>query len=104
MDAFAYRANVPRCIANLRLGAYEKNLEAAKRITAAAPRAQSGLRHQALALAYLGRPEEARAAADRLLAIAPNFTISKFANTVRTFPESLISLYAEGLRKAGLPE
>ena len=69
MDALAYRANNARCIANIRLGEYEKYLEVAKRITEAAPRTQSGLRNQISAFAYLGRLEEARVAADRLLAI-----------------------------------
>ncbi len=104
MDALAYRASIARSAAYLLMGEYEKSLEAAKRLTEAVPRMQNGLRFQVVALVYLGRLEDARAAADRLLAIAPNFTISDYAKSVRDLPQSVTGTFVEGLRKAGLPE
>ena len=91
-------------MAYLRLGEFEKALDAAKRITKTARRVQNGLRLEVVALVHLGRPEDARAAADRLLAIAPNFTISKYMTLVWHFPDNLTRIIIEGLRKAGLPE
>ena len=56
----------------------------------------------AAALTHLGREEEARNAAARLLELDPNFRISEWVTrghgTVRS------RLYIEGVRKAGLPE
>ncbi len=104
LDPLAYRANVARSIAYLRLSEFEKTLDAAKRITKTARRVQNGLRYEVVSLVYLGRLEDARAVADRLLAIAPNFTISKYVSSVRQFPDHLTRIVIEGLRKAGLPE
>jgi hypothetical protein len=104
LDPLAYRANVARSIAYLRLSEFEKTLDAAKRITKTARRVQNGLRYEVVSLVYLGRLEDARAVADRLLAIAPNFTISKYLSSVRQFPDHLTRIVIEGLRKAGLPE
>jgi adenylate cyclase len=104
LDPLAYRANVARSIAYLRLGEFEKALDAAKRITKTARRVQNGLRFEVVALVHLGRLEDARAAAGRLLAIAPNFAISKYVSAVRWFPDHLTRIVIEGLRKVGLPE
>ncbi len=104
LDPLAYRANVAQAMAYLRLGEFEKALDAAKRITKTARRVQNGLRLEVVALVHLGRPEDARAAADRLLAIAPNFTISKYMTLVWHFPDNLTRIIIEGLRQAGLPE
>jgi len=51
--------------------------------------------------APLGRYEEAREAAARLLELDPNFTISAWIARGR---QSDAKLLIEGLRKAGLPE
>jgi len=51
--------------------------------------------------AHLGRNEEAREAAARLLQLDPNFTISAW---IARGGQSKAKLLIEGLRKAGLPE
>jgi len=51
--------------------------------------------------AHLGRNEEAREAAARLLQLDPNFTISGW---IARGGQSNATLLIEGLRKAGLPE
>jgi adenylate cyclase len=55
----------------------------------------------ASAFAHLGRDEEARKAAARLLQLDPNFTISAW---IARGGQSNSKLLIEGLRKAGLPE
>ena len=64
--------------------------------------------HLAIALAHLGRLEEARAAARAGLALAPHFTIASYlaANKFSDSPAHLAwrERQADGLRKAGLPE
>ena len=55
----------------------------------------------ASAFAHLGRDEEAREAAARLLALDPKFTISSW---IARGGQSNAKLLTEGLRKAGLPE
>jgi tetratricopeptide (TPR) repeat protein len=51
----------------------------------------------------LDRPDAARAAAQRLLEIAPGFTVSGFVRMDLVRP-ALMEALAEALRKAGLPE
>jgi adenylate cyclase len=55
----------------------------------------------ASAFAHLGRDVEAREAAARMLELEPAFTISAW---IDRGGQSNCKLFAEGLRKAGLPE
>jgi adenylate cyclase len=57
----------------------------------------------AAALAHLGRDEEAREAAARLLELDPNYRISGSSQVV-FMGRGKARLFVEGLRKAGLPE
>ena len=54
-------------------------------------------------LANLGRGEETRASAQRLLELWPSFTISEYLGSNFTGPERL-AMFDEALRRAGLPE
>jgi TolB-like protein/class 3 adenylate cyclase/Tfp pilus assembly protein PilF len=61
----------------------------------------------AAALALLGREEEARASAQRGLALNPQFTIARVRATLQSDNPAYLSEHAivtEGLRKAGVPE
>jgi TolB-like protein/DNA-binding winged helix-turn-helix (wHTH) protein len=60
--------------------------------------------HAYLIAAYveLGRHQAARAAADRLLEIAPGFTVARFTN-MKVFRPPLMERMALALRQAGLP-
>ena len=53
------------------------------------------------ALSNLGRDEEARQAAARVLELDPGFRISEWVKRGHTWRSPL---YIEGVRKAGLPE
>ncbi len=54
---------------------------------------------------HLGRFEEARECLARLLNLQPDLTIARFVSYARRFVlPSVTDVYAEGLRKAGLPE
>ncbi|MDE2580262.1 MAG: hypothetical protein KGL52_01375 [Rhodospirillales bacterium] len=56
------------------------------------------------ALGYLDRPQETEAVRRRLLAIEPDFTIRRFLATTPMRRHADRDNYAEGLRRAGLPE
>jgi DNA-binding SARP family transcriptional activator/TolB-like protein len=56
------------------------------------------------ALGHLGRVQEAAVVRRRLMAIEPDFTIERFIATTPLERKSDREHYAEGLRRAGLPE
>ena len=63
----------------------------------------------AVALAWLGRLDEARSAAEDGLALAPAFTVSRARRVWTAFSDDRTYLtqvegVLEGLRKAGVPE
>ena len=62
-----------------------------------------GMRAKVVALAHLGRLDEARAELSRLLAVYPKLTIAGYREQAFTAPE-VLELYVDGLRLAGLPE
>jgi tetratricopeptide (TPR) repeat protein len=86
-------------------GDYERALEWTERASAI-PNCQYWTRaHRCVALAHLGRLDEARASAGRLLAEMPMFSL-RFAREKLFYlhePEQ-IGAYLEGLRLAGVPE
>ena len=68
------------------------------------------LRYRAASLGLLGRLEEGRQVVQRLLALAPNFTITRARrhiefnmNNIFKMPGVADALY-EGLRRCGVPE
>ena len=56
------------------------------------------------ALGHLGRVQEAAGVRQRLLAIEPDFTVERFIATTPLERQGDREHYAEGLRRAGLPE
>jgi TolB-like protein len=90
------------------LGRYEEAVAWQRRSLDGNPNNQTSHLHLAIALAHLGRLEEARAAARVVLAFAPHFTIASYlaANKFSDSPAHLAwrERQADGLRKAGLPE
>ena len=90
------------------LGRYEEAVAWQRRSLDANPNHPTAHLHLAIALAHLGRLEEARAAARVVLALAPHFTIASYlaANKFTDSPAHLAwrERQADGLRKAGLPE
>ena len=90
------------------LGRYEEAVAWQRRSIDANPNFPTSHFHLAIALAHLGRLEEARAAARAGFALAPHFTIASYlaANKFSDSPAHLAwrERQADGLRKAGLPE
>ena len=62
------------------------------------------LRVKVIALAHLGRLDEARAQLSRVLAIDPELTIAGFREYAHFLGPELLQLVVTGLRLAGLPE
>jgi hypothetical protein len=52
---------------------------------------------------FAGRTNEARIAASRLTQLLPDFRVSH-AYDVFPFPSGFLEMFAEGLRKSGVPE
>jgi tetratricopeptide (TPR) repeat protein len=68
--------------------------------------AQPGPAYRLLAATYaqLGRQENAREAAEELLKVNPDFSISRFAAQAPYTRNEELARYVSGLRMAGLPE
>jgi TolB-like protein len=85
---------------------FEEAIDWADRCLREQPRLAHVYRFKAVACAHLGRAEEARESARRMLELHPEFTISGWQRTYGAFiftPETL-AMYVDGCRKAGLPE
>jgi hypothetical protein len=63
-----------------------------------------GRRLLAASYAQLGKLKEARWHAERILAADPNFSIAAFVAKMPETDADRLADFAEGLRKAGLPE
>jgi hypothetical protein len=63
------------------------------------------IRYKVIALAHLGRINEARAALERELEMRPGLTIAAVtAMYAPAYAPELLAVFVEGYRKAGLPE
>jgi adenylate cyclase len=62
------------------------------------------MRPKVVALAHLGRLDEARAELSRTLAIDPKLTIAGYRARSHFMAPEVLELYVDGLRLAGLPE
>jgi hypothetical protein len=89
------------------LRGYEEAIEWADRTLHAQPRHLITMRLKLVCLAHLGSTDDAREWLKHVLALQPGLTIAgwkaSFAATSVLSPE-LLSLYTDGLRKAGVPE
>lgn len=93
------------CFAYLAAGDFEKMLEHSQKALELNPRAVLIGRHQMIALAHLGRIEDAKAIARRYAAFAPKFAIRDYATDMRyLLADSVLDPMIEGLRRAGMPE
>ena len=85
-------------------GDFANAVEAGRRAVEFNPLFSSAYKGYVAALGLMGRGDEAHAAIDRLLALEPGFCIEDaVSRSPLTRPED-IARYAEGLRRAGLPQ
>ncbi len=88
---------------NFQQGRYEQAASAARKAVQANPQFSTSHMLLAAALGKLSRIDEAKAAAERVLALQPGFRISEFCAAIDLTPAIAVPL-TEALRQAGLPE
>jgi adenylate cyclase len=102
-DPLIYLPYVGLAYTHLFSGRFEEAARAASRALQVNPRFSVPCFLQTAALAHLGREAEAAASARLLLRLQPDFTIASLVESRFTSAEH-ISMLAEGLGKAGVPE
>jgi TolB-like protein len=102
-DTWAWAAFDAQAMGHFRRGRYEEAAQAAYRSVQANPAHSITYVQLAAALAKLGRQEEARAAAARVLELHPTFRYSRQFAGVNCAP-ALAEALGDALRAAGLPE
>jgi adenylate cyclase len=90
--------------AHLAARSFEKVIEWADRALHDQPRFIAAVRVKVIALAYLGRLDEAHAELGRMLALYPGLTIATFRPATASFDPEYAEFALAGLRLAGLPE
>jgi adenylate cyclase len=107
-DPMAFRTYMPFCHAYITTGEFENVLSYARKAQQLNPRATLFLRMEIVALAHLGRIEEAREVGRRFMAAAPGFRVTHYHDTTANlslfFAPRLSERIVEGLRLAGVPE
>jgi adenylate cyclase len=83
-------------------GEYEKALKEDKKALQRAPNAFSIHAHLAVLYVLLDRQEEARAAANKVLELFPNFSVERIVKTMPFKNQDHRKLFFEAWRKAGL--
>ena len=105
LDPLGYFFNGGLALAHLALGQYEEALEWADLCFNEYPHYVLGLRIKVVCCAHLGRTDEAGKAVKQLLALDPRSTIARFTtNLTGYYPPPILDMFAEGFRRAGVPE
>jgi adenylate cyclase len=102
-DAMSNIRHMAIAIAHFVAGRFEEAAAAANRAAQAYPRFSPPYWMRAAALANLGRIDEAKIMALRLLEVQPQFTIASITSAPFANPEILAAL-GQALRRVGLPE
>ena len=89
-------------VASNMLGRAEEALALGWKSVSSAPHWLSGYTPIAAALAMLGRMDEAREAAKRILEVVPNYRTSRLLRSYK--PSAARDIYLNALRRAGLPD
>jgi TolB-like protein len=103
LDSWAFAAFDAQAMGHFRLGRYDRAAHAAYKSVHANPAHSITYVQLAAALAKLGRLEEARAAAAKVLELHPTFRFGRQFAGVDCAP-ALAASMSEALRAAGLPE
>lgn len=104
LDPHAFFFDVALEIAYLLSGRYDEAIELGRQLTEVHPGLSAAWKPYVAALALAGRRAEAEAAAERLIAIEPGFTVERFLATAPFVRQEDRERYARGLREAGIPE
>jgi adenylate cyclase len=104
VDPLLHRALLGIGLAFSELRRFDEAIVAAKKALRQNPAYPLAYRCLASAFAHLGRDAEAREAAANVLEFDPTFTISSWIARAIALGKTSSNLFAEGLRKAGLPE
>jgi tetratricopeptide (TPR) repeat protein len=87
------------------LDQFEEAFGYAEQVLRRNPNAHPGLRIAAASAAFAGRVDEAHRLAAHLLEVDPAFCISRLREYLGPYQRAeFVEKYAEGLRRAGLPE
>lgn len=103
-DPHAFFFDTAQIMPNLLLREYEAAAAAGRRAIALNPSFSSSFKAQLAALGHLGREEEAADVRGRLLVLEPDFCVRDAAARSPMVRGGDIDIYADGLRRAGLPE
>jgi len=105
LDPLGYFFKGGLALAHLAIGQYQEALEWADLCFREYPRYMPVLRIKVVCYAHLGQTDEAGKAVKQLLAVDPKSTIARFTtNLTGYYPPSIVDVFVEGLRKAGMPE
>jgi tetratricopeptide (TPR) repeat protein len=90
-------------------GEYERAVEWSARVLQALPHSTLALRYRAASLGQLGRLEAGREVVQHLLAVFPNFTITRYRRHLEFLTNvfgtpGVADALCEGLRQCGAPE
>ncbi len=103
-DPHGFFFDTAQIMPKLLLRDYEAAIAAGRRAIVLNPAFSSSLKAQLAALGHLGREQEAAEVRGRLLALEPNFCIKDATARSPMVRDQDVALYADGLRRAGLPE
>jgi adenylate cyclase len=105
-----YGVFVAYAITYFAAGEYERAVEWSARALQALPHSSLALRYRAASLGQLGRLEAGREVVQHLLAVFPNFTITRYRRHLEFYLTNVFGTPAvadalcEGLRQCGAPE
>lgn len=103
-DPFAFFFDAFFVLIHLMKGEYESAAAVGRSVVGMNPAFSAAYKPYLAALGYLGRSQEAEALRRRLAVIEPDFSIRSFLATTPMQRESDRVHFAEGLRRAGVPE
>jgi TolB-like protein/GAF domain-containing protein len=105
LDPLSYYFTGYMALAHMLAGRNSEALKWIERAVREHPRWVFAARIQVAICGHLGLADQGRASIERLMELVPGSTVAKFVEYAATFvmPDAL-AIYAEGLRKAGLPE
>ena len=103
-DPHGFFFDTAQIMPNLLLGEYDAAITSGRRAMVLNPDFSSSLKAQLAALGHLGRDQEAEEVRDRLLMLEPNFSINAATSRSPMVRSEDVALYADGLRRAKLPE